>query len=233
MAATLETLSDEVLGNGAPRRPMIRLALVATMISVVLAVQRTAHASTAPLSHAQSAPPPVEVNLGAQGNLGFIDRIFRQGLAEFNAGNPDAAVNLWELAAQQGHLLAQYNLGIAYAKGLGTRMDIGRAVHWWREAATQGSTDAQYNLGALYAEGNGVEKNMSEASIWWRLAAQGGDAAAQFNLGLLLARGDGVPQDLERAIWWWEKSAAQGFQHAIRALDTLKKRGVSLYSPGP
>ena len=230
----LKNTTVRIEQDGISTRPMAWIAFIVTMITVVLFIaQQTAHAAPAPAPRGLPTLSQFETNMRAQGNAGFMNRLFQNGMAEFNTGNHEAAVNLWELAAQQGHLYAQYNLGIVYAKGIGTRADIPRAIHWWREAATQGNTDAQYNLGALYAEGNGVEKNINEASIWWSLAAQGGDAAAQYNLGLLLARGDGVLQDVERAIGWWQKSAAQGFQLAIRALETLKNHGVSIQTSQP
>jgi TPR repeat protein len=226
---TVRTEQEEVSVH-----PMARLAVVVTLTTVVLAAaQRSAHAAPTPVPEVQSATSRIESNLSAQGSAGFSDRIFQQGMFEFNAGNHETAVSLWEVAAHQGHLYAQYNLGIVYVKGIGIHADVSRAVYWWREAAIQGNTDAQYNLGVLYAEGNGVEKNIAEASVWWRLAAQGGDAAAQYNLGLLLARGDGIAQDVERAIWWFQKSAAQGFESAVRALEKLKARGVSLQTAEP
>lgn len=167
------------------------------------------------------------------GNNSMIDRTFQRAMRVLEDGDYDGAFELWHDAAEQGHAHAQYNLGIAYANGIGVVADIRQAIYWWRQAADQGNTDAQYNLGTLYAEGRGVDKDLEVASLWWYRAATGGDAAAQYNLGLLSALGDGVPQDVRRAVWWLRKSADQGFEHAIRALKILKESGISVPHPRP
>lgn len=51
---------------------------------------------------------------------------------------------------------AQYNLGLAYHKGLGVPQDYEEAVKWYRLAAEQGNADAQLSLGFMYDEGLGV-----------------------------------------------------------------------------
>jgi len=52
-------------------------------------------------------------------------------------------------AAEHGDAKAQYNLGIAYAKGEGIAKDEAQAVEWFRKAAEQGDSDAQANLRQL------------------------------------------------------------------------------------
>ena len=59
---------------------------------------------------------------------------------------------LWyRRAADQGHALAQYNLGLRYAKGEGVIKDNKEAVKWYRKAAYQGYALSQYHLGHAYA----------------------------------------------------------------------------------
>ena len=55
--------------------------------------------------------------------------------------------------AEQGDVIAQYNLGVMYATGEGVSQDDKEAVKWLRLAAEQGYSIAQYNLGVMYAEG--------------------------------------------------------------------------------
>ena len=50
-------------------------------------------------------------------------------------------------AAEQGLAMAQYNLGVMYAKGEGVTQDNEQAVAWYRKAAEQGEAIAQNNLG--------------------------------------------------------------------------------------
>ncbi len=202
---------------------LIRLVLVAGAILCLLLLFRPAEAAVGAPHARPPAGTPGELALQQDlGISGMLERIFQQGTAAFNAGNHESAVHAWRSAAEGGHAEAQFNLGIAYAKGLGALPDMAKAAEWWRRAATQGNTDAQYNLGLIYSQGYGVAKNPVEAVIWWRMAAGGGDPAAQFNLGVMYAEGDGVAQNLKNAVRWWNKSAGQGFEHAIKALQILK-----------
>ena len=59
------------------------------------------------------------------------------------------AVKWYRLAAEQGYVRAQYNLGLMYANGQGVPQDYKTAVKWFRLAAEQGNADAQYNLGVM------------------------------------------------------------------------------------
>ena len=79
-----------------------------------------------------------------------------------------AAKTLKELA-EQGHVIAQYNLGHMYDSGLGVSQDYAEAVRWLRLAAAQGDADAQNNLGIIYMNGEGVPQNYAEALNWYSL----------------------------------------------------------------
>ena len=75
------------------------------------------------------------------------------------------------LAADQGDAAAQYNLGIAYAEGLGVPRDETEAARWFRLAADQGLADAQASLGVMYWIGHGVPQERVAAHMWLSLAA--------------------------------------------------------------
>ncbi|MGH7015090.1 MAG: tetratricopeptide repeat protein [Stellaceae bacterium] len=94
--------------------------------------------------------------------------------------------------AEQGSAVAQYNLGIIYAKGEGVPTDYPQAVHWFREAADQELAPAQYAMGLAYAHGQGVPKDNAQALRWLRLAAQQGNALAQAGLKIMIANGYGA-----------------------------------------
>ncbi len=49
------------------------------------------------------------------------------------------AFKWFELAAEQGHAGAQYNLGIMYEKGFGVAQDFARVYMWWDIAASKGN----------------------------------------------------------------------------------------------
>lgn len=159
------------------------------------------------------------------GSASAIERAFSDGALAYQNGDYRRAMKLWFVPAEQGHVLAQFNLGVAYATGQGTDVDYAHAARWWEAAGYQGHTAAQYNLGLLYSRGQGVEKSIAKARMWWYLAAMSGDAAAQFHLGALAATGEGEAQDFNEAAWWWKRSAAQGYEQAVKGLQILKEHG--------
>ena len=125
-------------------------------------------------------------------------------------------------AAKQGNAVAQYNLGVMYAKGDGVPENDAEAVKWYRKAAEQGNAIAQYNLGVKYDNGEGVPENDAEAVKWYRKAADQGYAAAQYNLGGMYGNGEGVPENNIRAYVWWSMAKTQGDTDASNNLEILK-----------
>ena len=77
-------------------------------------------------------------------------------------------------AAEQGNVIAQFNLGVRYDDGEGVKQNREEAVKWYRKAAEQGNVFAQFNLGVSYYKGEGVEQDNAEASKWFRKAAEQG-----------------------------------------------------------
>ena len=97
-------------------------------------------------------------------------------------------------AAEQGHVQAQFSLGLMLANGRdGVPSDAGEAAMWYRKAAEQGHVKAQFNLGLLYEYGDGVRK-------------------------------DGVPTDYVQAYAWFNLAAAQGLGVAMIARAELAVR---------
>ena len=95
------------------------------------------------------------------------------------------AAKWFRLAAEQGHVEAQLQLGLFYHKGFGGVIkNDAQAVIWYQKAAEQGNAEAQNNLGMRYNRGEGVYEDKAEAVKWFRLAAEQGYAKAQFNLGV-------------------------------------------------
>ena len=70
--------------------------------------------------------------------------------------NGAEAAKWYRLAAEQGHVDAQNNLGLMYAQGQGVPKNGAEAAKWYRLAAEQGHADAQNNLGLMYANGEGL-----------------------------------------------------------------------------
>ena len=83
----------------------------------------------------------------------------------------------YRLAAEQGGVSAQYNLGVMYDNGDGVPQDYKEAVKWYRLAAEQGDAKAQNNLGFMYQIGQGVLQDNAIAHMWYNIAAANGDQA--------------------------------------------------------
>lgn len=149
---------------------------------------------------------------------------YHRGWAAFQKGDYAGALKEWRTLAESGHAVAQFNLGLMHAKGLGMPKDETEAVRWYRRAAEQGHVDAQNNLGFMYGTGRGVDANQAEAVMWLRRAAEQGDADAQYNLGVMYMKGRGVPRDHVQASAWYRKAAAQGQAKAMDALEYLNQQ---------
>lgn len=129
------------------------------------------------------------------------------GWDSWDEGDHKKAVEWYRLAAEQGHVLAQYQLGECYERGLGAEIDYIESAKWYRKAAEQGYALAQYNLGVCYESGYGVDVDIQEAVKWYRLAAEQGDINAMLSLGECYETGVGFIKDWEIAYEWYQKAA--------------------------
>ena len=90
------------------------------------------------------------------------------------AQDSQEAVKWWRLAAEQGDVSAQVQLGAMYGTGQGVPQDDGEAVKWFQLAAQQGQAKAQFNLGLMYMSGRGVPQDDVQAYAWFNIAAAQG-----------------------------------------------------------
>lgn len=82
-------------------------------------------------------------NLLAQSNMGLI---FANGAGIHEY---DKAFKWFSIAAENGSAEAQYNLGIAYEKGVGTKVDFEKAKYWYKKSASLGYETAKSKLNQL------------------------------------------------------------------------------------
>ncbi|MCL4456380.1 MAG: sel1 repeat family protein [Nitrospirae bacterium] len=111
----------------------------------------------------------------AQYNLGFMNQAGKgvKGVRE----NYKEALKWYRLAAEQGHLDAQINLGYMYHNGMGMLKDYKEAIKWYKLAAEKGNALAKCNLAEMYAAGWGTKKDFSIAK---KLAKEGYDAGDDY-----------------------------------------------------
>jgi len=131
----------------------------------------------------------------------------------------------WIKDAEAGNPEAEFNLGLVYLQGDGTRKDAAKAAAWFERSALQGYAEAQFRLGRMYARGEGVSTDPAKSFGWIERAAGQGYAEAQFDLAGMYARGEGVLPDPAKAVEWMEKAAAQGHAKAQGFLGWMYSEG--------
>lgn len=132
---------------------------------------------------------------------------------------PNVALELYEIAAQQGDAQAQYSLGLCYHYGEGTLKDPFSAFKWFGQAAEGGHAEAQYSLGVYYQQGIGTEQNSASAFKWFEKAAIQNQAKAQHELGESYFHGRGVEKNPPMAKKWISKSYVNGNKRASESWD--------------
>ena len=136
----------------------------------------------------------------------------------------DRAVFWFQKAAQQGHLFAQFELGLMNEEGTGVPRDPGQAALWYQNAATHGHARAAFRLSYLYFAGDGVPQDSSLAAAWCRVAAEGGLPYAQHVLGGLIGSNE-KPDDDWEAVLWLQRASDQRYAQATFELGRMYYRG--------
>lgn len=146
----------------------------------------------------------------------------RRGVQYYLEKDYVQAIKCFRAAAEQGHAVAQYNLGTCYQEGKGVTQNYAEAVKWIRKAAENGHSSAQHNMGDSYYYGHGVSKDVAEAIKWYKKSAEQGHMSAQNRLGDFYYFGDVVAQDYAEAEKWYRYSAEQGNEDAKKSLKFLQ-----------
>lgn len=158
----------------------------------------------------------------------------------------EAAFPWYEKAAQKGHKVALYSLGLYYAKGLGgIRVDTNRARVYFEKAARKGVPSAMTSLATLYRmAAYGRQHHLGASSLpkslhdqqeqrelmvyWYQKAAEAGDAIAQRELGVLYDAGIGVTQNHAKAFDLLRKAADQKDARATLLLGSYYQNGLAV-----
>jgi len=146
------------------------------------------------------------------------------GMAAFRNKDYLKAFKEWKAAADAGSAEAQFDLGVLYAQGKGTRRDLTEAAFWYRRAADQGNAAAAFALGQMYARGWGAPRDEVEAMRWFQMAA-GGSETDPLPSSWVAIEGYGIPQDYAQAAYWYHAAAMKGQAEAQYALASLYASG--------
>jgi len=87
------------------------------------------------------------------------------------------AIKEYFLIARDG-MVAKYNIGYMYEKGLGVKKDIKKAIEFYKMSANDGFAPAALLVGNAYLKGIAVNKNLRKAIYYYEIAAQGGNKEA-------------------------------------------------------
>src|ERR1051325_11122626 len=107
-------------------------------------------------------------------------------------------LKLYKMAADKGHIFAQYSLGILYQLGQGICKNEKKAFELMKNLAEKSDyLNAQFRLG--YYKGIGTEINKSKAFELYKMAADKGHMFAQYSLSILYQLGQGTCKNEKKA----------------------------------
>ncbi len=146
----------------------------------------------------------------------------------------EKALNQFLAEAENGNVLAMYDLSRMYADGLGVESDNDKASEYYAKALSgfeqvesqKAWKYTEYRIGKMFAQGLGTEQEYETAAQWFELSAAKEYKYAQYSLGGLYYRGQGVEQDFQTAFSLYLKSAEQGFPYADYEAAKMYRDGV-------
>ena len=137
-------------------------------------------------------------------------------------------VRALQVAAKDGQVYAQNQLGLVSTLVVAQGTDIRQARSWFEKAARHGFAPAQVNLAVTYMNGWGVSQNYGAALNWLNAAAKQGHPSAYANLGILYMNGWGVRRDYSEAFKDLEIAANAGDAGAQSNLGYLYDGGLGV-----
>ena len=148
-----------------------------------------------------------------------------QGFAEDNFDR--IKLKLLREAAENGDLLAQFDLAFIYNEGIDISKNNKETFLLYKEAAEHGFALAQVRIGYMYHRGEGVSRDEAKAAEWYSKAAKQGDVHAQHNLGTMYTNSLAVPQSDLLAYMWLSLAVENGNEVSKIALNSLRTSMLS------
>ena len=201
-------------------------------------VQATAQESRQPEPSSRE-PQPNSVPTGTANQrrdaVGFNSYAFRLYQAakellnrESEEYDPEKAVSMLTVAAEQGLSIAQYRLGKLFLLGTDTEQNVEDAVNWLGQAADQDNQWAQYLLGKTLLRGELVAQDTDRARDLLEASYQQGNRYAAYILGKAYLDGRLLPQEIPAALERLAFSAREEFSAAQYLYGKLLYRGEYL-----
>jgi TPR repeat protein len=143
--------------------------------------------------------------------------------------NTDEAIHYYQLAAMEGHEIAQNNIGVLYSTGHRGRIgkDPAEAFHWYKKSALEfGNPSAQFHTGLAYLNGEGLEaKDDAWAFKFFKMAAKQGHLLSMSNVGAMYLGGRGIGMNYVKARKWLLKAAIFDDAVALHNLGVIYQNG--------
>jgi len=112
------------------------------------------------------------------------------------------------VAAEAGHLKAQYELGSWIVSGTKSiQADPREALYWFSRCALSGHDMSLLRLGLCYYHGIGTQKDYGIATSIFQKTMH---IDAKFLLAVCYAKGHGVLMDMNAAMYWCDYAAKNG-----------------------
>lgn len=165
------------------------------------------------------------------------------GRAERRPADRAKALELLQRGAGLNHVVAQYNLGMAYLEGdlgitiaEGAKLDTieirkAEAFRYLSQSAERGFVPALIETAKLLHKGSGVIPNPKRAIELLEIAASRGSWEAMYWIGVIYRYG-GI-RDNARAIIWYARAAESGDARAQEQLAEMMTDGSGLPAPQP
>ena len=154
----------------------------------------------------------------------------------FKEDNWYQAFNWMKLAAENGHVSAQFMLGLFYKCGVGTNVDHSKAFYWFNLAAENDYEQAYSHIGRYYRDGRIISKNYETALVWFEKAIASNDTnvrgEALYDYGMMFLEGYGVKKNKDKAVDFFAESKSYGCLNAIHKLEELNNPESSIKSTG-
>ncbi len=150
---------------------------------------------------------------------------------KWNNRNDEEALKMFTLAALQGHLQSQEEVGklySIYSTLPKEKKNEEKSAYWYLKAANQGSPKAQLQVGEYYIEGWGVPKDYTKAMEWFRKAENQGCVKAAESIGWMYYKGQGVEKSSSKAETWFRKYADLGDVDAMISLGIQLANGYGI-----
>lgn len=153
----------------------------------------------------------------------LIAELYAKGLGV--AQNDKRASGWYQLASNNGDMLATFELALMYEEGTGVPKNRARAAALFSQAADAGYMPAKYNMALLHIEGVYASPSLTTAASLMKEAADTGLPEAEYDYGTMLIEGAGVVPDPTLGADYILKAAEQNLTAAQIDYATLLYMG--------